>query len=215
MPRCDLLVWIIVTKLAPCYYIKLDRLLIQTGRYRELCSWRKDFKKEWRSLEKRQITLPLNNAYNPNATEWVCTCPTYVISHFLICKHLVQEVHRIPPHFFLEVKRQRKAPFWRHESLKALNKDDKIDQVEAAVLGDGIGDDDVVESDSDEDQDQDQDQDQIADQVVGVGGGQTFQERLDEDIDLIINFAQGLRYQAQFRDQRLLSTLEHNGVGLF
>ncbi|KAJ7721079.1 hypothetical protein DFH07DRAFT_691115, partial [Mycena maculata] len=33
MPRCDLLVWILVTKLAPCYYRKLDRLLTDTGRY--------------------------------------------------------------------------------------------------------------------------------------------------------------------------------------
>ncbi|KAJ6617365.1 hypothetical protein B0H10DRAFT_1760364, partial [Mycena sp. CBHHK59/15] len=33
MPQCDLLVWILVAKLAPCYYRKLDRLLTDTGRY--------------------------------------------------------------------------------------------------------------------------------------------------------------------------------------
>ena len=52
MPRCDLLVWILITKLAPSYYAKLDRLLVQNGQYSELCSWRPDFKKEWRALEK-------------------------------------------------------------------------------------------------------------------------------------------------------------------
>jgi len=45
MPRCDLLVWILVTKLAPTYYRKLDQLLTETARYRELSSWRKGFNK--------------------------------------------------------------------------------------------------------------------------------------------------------------------------
>jgi len=62
MPRCDLLVWILVTKLAPTYYRKLDQLLTETARYREL-SWRKGFKKIWRKLEKTPITMLLNDAY--------------------------------------------------------------------------------------------------------------------------------------------------------
>ncbi|KAJ7789309.1 hypothetical protein B0H14DRAFT_2944863 [Mycena olivaceomarginata] len=33
MPRCDLLAWILVVKLAPRYYQKLDRMLTETGRY--------------------------------------------------------------------------------------------------------------------------------------------------------------------------------------
>ena len=41
MPRCDFLVWILVVKLAPTYYRKLNRLLTETGQYRELPSWRK------------------------------------------------------------------------------------------------------------------------------------------------------------------------------
>lgn len=48
MPHSDpgLLVWILVVKLAPTYYRKLNRLLTETGsgRYRELPSWRKGFK---------------------------------------------------------------------------------------------------------------------------------------------------------------------------
>lgn len=65
MPRCDLLVWILVTKLAPSYYVKLDRLLVQTGRYRELSSWREDFKKEWRVLSGLPQE-PLSHMQAPN-----------------------------------------------------------------------------------------------------------------------------------------------------
>jgi len=93
MPRCDLLVWILVTKLAPTYYRKLDLLLKEQARYRELSSWRKPFKK---------------------------ICPAFVISRFLLCKHLIQRVHPVPSVFFLEAERFREAPFWRHKTLTPL-----------------------------------------------------------------------------------------------
>ncbi|KAJ6605575.1 hypothetical protein DFH09DRAFT_1067827 [Mycena vulgaris] len=48
MPRLDLLVWILVKKLAPSYYRKLDTMFVETGRFRELASWRKAFKREWK-----------------------------------------------------------------------------------------------------------------------------------------------------------------------
>ena len=65
MPRYDLLVWILVTKLAPTYYPKLDLLLKETVRYRELSSWREGVKKAWRKVEKKRITVPLNDDTNP------------------------------------------------------------------------------------------------------------------------------------------------------
>ena len=120
MPRCDLLVYILVVKLAPLYYRKLNLLLTETGRYRELPSWRKGFKRAWKKLEKTPITMPLNDAYRPNATQMVCTCPYLAKSRFLLCKHLVQSLQPVPPKFFLEARRQRSAPFWKHPSLKPL-----------------------------------------------------------------------------------------------
>jgi len=120
MPRCDLLVWILITKLAPTYYRKLDRLLQEQGRYRELSSWRKGFKKTWRKLEKTPITIPLNDAYRPNVENWICTCPAFAISRFLVCKHLIQRMHIVPAVFFLEANRFREPPFWKHKSLKPL-----------------------------------------------------------------------------------------------
>jgi hypothetical protein len=35
---------------------------------------------------------------------------------------------------------------------------------------------------------------------------------MNANVDFIAEFAQGLRYQVQFRDQRMLNTLEHEGA---
>lgn len=208
MPRCDLLVWILVTKLAPSYYTKLDRLLIQTGRYRELCSWRKEFKRDWRKLAKREITMPINDAYRPDAVKWCCTCPAFVTSRFLICKHLVQSVHQPPPVFFLEVKRYRTAPFWRHETLKPILDFESL--FSHLVITGKDDEQDVAESDGDDDEDEEE-----LDFDVGevIERGRTFEEALEANIELITEFVGGLQFQAQFRDQRMLSALEREGAG--
>ena len=72
-PRLDLLVWILVKKLAPTYYRKLDQLLHNTGRFRELPSWRKAFKREWKKLARTPIEMPINPKYRPDSMKWVCT----------------------------------------------------------------------------------------------------------------------------------------------
>ncbi|KAJ7875192.1 hypothetical protein B0H13DRAFT_1632760 [Mycena leptocephala] len=39
-------------------------------------------------------------------------------------------------------------------------------------------------------------------------GQLTFLEAMDENIELVVEFAKGLKFQQQFRDQRMLQTLE-------
>src|SRR6266540_6238672 len=63
---CDLLAWILVTKLVPTYYITLDNLLTSNRHYYKLCSWRKKFKKTWRNLETHEMTMSLNDVYKPD-----------------------------------------------------------------------------------------------------------------------------------------------------
>ena len=53
--------------------------------------------------------------------QWVFTCPQFIVNHFLICKHLVQAVHPIPPVFFHQVKQNHTLPFWTHPSLLPLS----------------------------------------------------------------------------------------------
>ncbi|KAJ7625689.1 hypothetical protein FB45DRAFT_979820 [Roridomyces roridus] len=218
MPRCDLVTWVLVAKMAPTYYRKLERLLVETGRYRELPCWRKDFKREWRKLEKRPITLPVNPAYKTDMKKGLCTCPAFAISRFLICKHVVQGYRRVPPVFFLEVKRQRTVPFWAHPSLRpAADGTGSTDADTTAMAG----------TDSDEDEpprraghggggmsdfEDDDDDDDVVDTQKLEEDGQTFVEAMDDGIDTLIQFAEGLKYQRQFRDQRMLQALQREGA---
>ncbi|KAJ7934660.1 hypothetical protein B0H13DRAFT_2305445 [Mycena leptocephala] len=204
MPRCDLLAWILIVKLAPSYYRKLDQMLTDTGRYRELPCWRKDFKRAWRRLERTSITLPVNPAYKTDAKKMLCTCPSLPTSRFLLCKHVVQGVKRVPPVFFLEVKRQRTAPFWVHPSLRPLSDKDATD----AIPNDAVQE---TRLDALPDWDDDDDGDAV-DTHKPEDEGLTFVEAMDEEIDVILEFAKGLKFQRQFRDQRMLDSLQREGA---
>ena len=112
LPRLDLLVWVLITRLAPTYYQKLEVMLNDIGRFCELPKWRKDFKTDWIIAMRTQITMPLNKKYHPDAQHFVCTCPQFVISRFLLCKHIVKQFHPVDPRFFLKVTWNHCLPFW-------------------------------------------------------------------------------------------------------
>ncbi|KAH8976424.1 hypothetical protein EDB86DRAFT_2840982 [Lactarius hatsudake] len=120
LPHVDLLVWVLVTKLGPMYYRKLDVVLNNIGCFHKLPWWRRDFKFEWNKATRTPITMPLNEKYKPDVNQFVCTCLQFVVSRFLLCKHLVQQFQPVNPKFFLEVTRNRCPPFWSHPSLKPL-----------------------------------------------------------------------------------------------
>jgi hypothetical protein len=202
-------------------------MLVNTGRYRELPSWRKAFKRAWKKAAETPITLPLNEKYRPDAHKWVCTCPSFSTSRFLICKHLVQAVHAVPPYFFLEVKRNRTTPFWTHKSLTPL--DDHLpsstDTGRISSSADrteiDIGDLDhsniniSVNQDNDSDDDIDGDEELIdADETGLLGNGLTCRERLLAHIRTLQDFCSGLEYQLQFNDPRMLDSLEKGGAGM-
>ncbi|KAJ7823769.1 hypothetical protein B0H13DRAFT_2445222 [Mycena leptocephala] len=212
MPRCDLLAWILVVKLAPTYYRKLDRLLTDTGRYRELPSWRKTFKREWRKLEKKPITLPVNPAYKTDAKKMLCTCPSLPTSRFLLCKHTVQGVKPVPPVF--SSKSSASVPHHSGCILRyGLCPTHLTRQMQSPVAepsgddgaaGTGLPD-AALESDADDDDD-------LVDTQPANENQPTFLEAMDENIDVIQEFVKGLKYQRQFRDQRMLESLEREGA---
>jgi hypothetical protein len=208
--------WILVTKLAPQYYRKLDLILHKIPRHREPASWRKAFKKEWKRCSIAAINGPVEEKYRPNTHLWVCSCPYFVRSRFLVCKHLVQSVEPVPPAFFWEVRRRRTRPFWKHRSLIPLNPEDAplVEVVELEPAGDeavkvdseiswqlGLG----TDADSDS---EDEDNSFIV-------SNKTFQERMTERIQLLNDFAKGLEHQIQFNDTRFLNTLEREGAAFF
>ena len=159
--------------------------------------------------------MPINDAYRPDAKKMVCTCPYLATSRFLICKHLVQSVHPVPPVFFLEAKRHRNAPFWRHPGLKPIDDGNIVEadgelhtdmRDEEAAAATSPGED--IPSDDDDDDDDD---------LLDVGSKivQTFEESMKEKIAILREFLGGLEYQVQFRDGRMLQALERDGAALF
>jgi hypothetical protein len=215
-PRLDLLVWILMVKLAPAYYRKLDLALVDIGRYCELPAWQKDFKHAWIKANKSPITLPLNERYCPDPVRWVCTCPQFVVDHFLICKHLVQAVHPVHPVFFLEVKRNRTLPFWSHPSLIPLS--DNHTQASASIPATTVESLDSTqptspENDYDGDHGVDGSDDELSELIdMRQDGRATYRETMKTHVDAIRDFCDGLEYQIQFEDQRFLDTLEREGA---
>lgn len=120
-PRVDYLVWVLLQHLGPRYILQLDNQATHASRTRGLSAWREAFRSEWRRCQVTQITLPLNPRYNPLPYKWVCTCPAFVKSRFLLCKHLVQAVNPVPEEFFAEINRERRCPIWRHPKLRPIN----------------------------------------------------------------------------------------------
>jgi hypothetical protein len=58
----------------------------------------------WKKLVNAIITTPVNDKYRPDPKRWVCICPAFVRSRFLICKQLIQAVQ---PVVFPQVERNR------------------------------------------------------------------------------------------------------------
>jgi hypothetical protein len=215
-PRLDLLVWILIVKLAPVYYRKLDQMMSDTGRYRELPSWRKEFKRIWKKLAMTPIELPINDKYRPNSHRWVCTCPSFVRSRFLVCKHLVQSVQPVPPLFFLEVKRNRTTPIWQHPTLIPL--EPAVDTslvVGAGPVDENQSGEELVERDEAGSDEGDEDDFVDIGPNTMTGGEGTFRERFAENIKTLREFCDGLEYQIQFEDRRMLEAVERDGSSLF
>ncbi|KAF7305110.1 SWIM-type domain-containing protein [Mycena kentingensis (nom. inval.)] len=208
-PRLDLLVWVIITKLCAPYYKKLTLFTVPTGRSRvsELASWRETFRSLWRQLEKRDISDRVDDVYRPDAERWVCTCPSYATSRFLVCKHLVQLVQRVPTKFFREVQRRRTIPFWQHPTLIPL--------VPSSGGGAPPGDDGPRDWETPEDED-----DGIMEPYLETqadrdfdASAATFEAEFDAEVALIEEFVAGLKHQRRFRDPKMLEMLRKRGAG--
>ena len=199
-------------KLAPTYYDKLDQMLTDTGQYRNLSSWRKAFKRDWKKAAATPITMPQNEKYRPDSRKWVCTCPYFSTSCFLICKHLVQLVHPVAPIFFVEVKHNQTTPFWKHKLLVPLDETETPNAGTHTSMSAMPDNSDLNQKeDPDSENNAEDSEDEIIDTEEGLIGGKTFGEQMTEHIDMLRDFANGLEYQVQFNDHRILDRLEREG----
>ncbi len=119
----------------------------------------------------------------------------------------------MPTLFFLEVERQRTAPFWIHINLRQLEEfDSELSPSNVESIGVPSQGPHTAEEEREEDGEISDDEEE---EIVDVGRGddkRTFDEALMENIALIKNFTAGLEFQLQFRDHRMLETLEKEGA---
>ena len=74
---------------------------------REKADWQKSFKKEWKELS----TQTINNSHLTDINNWICGCPYFLKSCFLICKHLVQQKGIVDIQFFNQIYQHNQYPF--------------------------------------------------------------------------------------------------------
>ena len=156
----------------------------------------------------------MNKRYHLDIKRFVCTCPQFIMSRFLLCKHLVQQFSLVNPRFFLKVTWNHTLPIWSHPLLKPLamatdvsepdypkavdrNEDESAyDRLNLAAYA--IDDDDRL--------------------INTEGGGErteknAVKEKMEDYICIIQNFCNGLEYQLKFQDPQFLTTLEKDSAG--
>jgi hypothetical protein len=139
------------------------------GHGRFLREWQKDLRKQWRDMSKpdpiryieRSLTvlkLPANTHdrterlaqirqeagqprgnYHINLNLWTCSCPAFLVSRFLLCKHLVRATNnRLGTNlnanidFFISLKRNHTAPYYEIKGVNT-NHDNKIPDLPTSV----------------------------------------------------------------------------------
>ena len=112
------------------------------------------------------------------------------MSHFLICKHLVQSVGPVPPTFYLEVRHNQTTPFWLHLILQPEGVQDSTTASGSSKTLPTL-DANMIKQDESDDKN-----DGLIDTEPEwtTGSGKSCCEQLDKHIKAICDFCDGLEY---------------------
>ncbi|KAF7779001.1 hypothetical protein Agabi119p4_3346 [Agaricus bisporus var. burnettii] len=115
-PRIDQLAWILARRVTPAYLVRFESLEPhhRLGRVNKLTTHQEYFKRAWKKLESATTS---GATYKTDVANWTCNCGRQMYDPHHLCKHLVQAVMQVPPEFFCEIVRRRKAPIYRHPAL--------------------------------------------------------------------------------------------------
>ncbi len=94
---------------------------------KEKAEQRKAFKREQKKLSKRTLN---HDTYLTNINNWICGCLVFLTSHFLICKHLIQQKGVVDIQFFNQVHRHHKYPFFSTSNTSLI----QIDVYEQSIF---------------------------------------------------------------------------------
>ena len=117
-PRIDLVVWILTSRSIPQGIDKMEA--IRNRNYRKaVASWRKKFRQQWKRHALQGTDGESLRKYYTNPATWTCGCSEFLLSRFLLCKHIICCFEKIedPNEFFNTVRRRRSSPFWVQRQL--------------------------------------------------------------------------------------------------
>jgi len=201
-PHVDLLVWILVDRLIPRCVSKIQQLRAS----RLLASWRLAFKRAWKECSNKTWS---GISYAINPTKWTCSCPDYLQSRFLICKHLVQSVCPVDPNFFNEVRRSRVPPFWIHNDLIPL-----VQGLEPMNEGDVSSTEPRSDDESDDDEyvetirEHEEQAGGATNEIVGEESRENWEEVNRRVSEKLQKWVELLRRQEEYKDVRFLLEAE-------
>jgi hypothetical protein len=207
-PRIDLLTWTLVERLIPRYIMKYQHFTTNNQRARATASWRPAFKRAWKECAKKECS---NAVYETNAERWFCSCPAFLQSRFLLCKHLVQSVRPVRETFFTGVQRQRLPPFWAHASLNPLGQDEEEgedDNVEQSS-DDGWDEEDGLDEEVMEAIDDAEGDDIKIEGIVEVEAGESWEEVSGRVEGKLLQWINLLDSQRQYKDVRFWLAAEN------
>ena len=101
-PRIGFLLYIIDVKLMPRFLGLFE--MLRDGKLNP--GWYKQLRKEW---DKKRERVFSGAPYTTDLKRWTCSCGSFYMSKFLICKHLIAN-GQLP--FCRDLVRNAQPPFW-------------------------------------------------------------------------------------------------------
>lgn len=115
-PWLDHLVWILIYKVAPSYYVRINILndTYHMGCSKPLTTYQQAFKKSCNTLSKQSLGT---QQYTTNVNTWTCNCGSQMYHCHHLCKHLVQAVHPPDMCFFCTIVWCQHSSIYQHPFL--------------------------------------------------------------------------------------------------
>src|SRR6185312_4741817 len=108
-PRIDYVVFVLCEKVISAQITRLHQLA--NGRINPY--WWENFKRTWKISATEDIAINVDERYYVDINRWICSCPAFLYSHFLVCKHLVQTIGEAPRQLlYSDFNRCTVYPFW-------------------------------------------------------------------------------------------------------
>ena len=175
-------------------------------------AWRKKFKREWKSLQSSRVGPEDLAEHHTDPKNWACGCRLFLLSRFLICKHIVSCFQEFSGsyRFFSEVRRQRYSPFWVHQQL-VIRPEYRVEAIETSISNDIVGYDTDLDTDTDSSNESESDvESEIEEDTLHDTDDGTPSVETDDAVSLTSAYLDILKEQKEIGNKKLLKLLKAN-----